>query len=56
MKTVHLNIKLNFPDNYTEQQITDILTNCDYSFYYPTERDDTEVREIDSEIMDYEFK
>lgn len=31
------------------------VTECDYSFNYPLEEDDTEVREIDSEIMDYEI-
>lgn len=55
MKTVYLKVKLKFPDDYTQEQITDIISDCDYSFNYPVNDDDTEVKEIESEIIDLDF-
>lgn len=62
MKIVKVLVKLEFPDNYTDEQIKSIMENCDYTFNYPVEDNDddddndNEVRAIDSEITDYEIK
>lgn len=51
MKTAKVTVVLRFPDNYTVGQINDIISDCDYSFNYPVKEGETDVREIDSEII-----
>lgn len=55
MKIVNVNVKLIFPDDYTDEQICDIITDCDYEFNYPTNGGVNEVRPIDSEITNWEI-
>lgn len=56
MKTAKVTVALRFPDNYTVGQINDILSDCDYTFNYPVKEGETDVHEIDSEIIDIQIK
>lgn len=55
-RIVAVTVKLKFPAHYTDEQISDILTDCDYTFNYPVEDGENEVQTIDSEIVDYTIK
>ena len=55
MKIVKVLVKLQFPENYTDMDITSIMENCDYAFNYPVEEGDDEVTPIESEINDLDI-